>query len=217
MIKIKMILLIFTVAVSACGGSSDSKGNASKDINGRYSSDDCLINIYDDEIDYEAFAQYARAYQVSFTVEDDAVTMKLLNVNDIDGPFSSIIGYNLNGERSSGIGADGRLVDNISHLEMTDFNGKCTEGSPTQSRSAKYSRSESQEVPESVSFHIQHSEGAKYLELDGPDDYFKLNVFLADGVLYSHSNYMTAGILIDGNSASFLIVSHLGYSALSLQ
>jgi len=211
----KIILILLSVFhLASCGGDSggvektsdieksnsftsenaEPEESSSRIIDSSYSSDDCLFNISDDQIFYGAFAQFGRLYKVAFSYIDDYMVITLTDVADAPGPFMSSIAFNRDGLGL--IDVLGEDVKKLSHQQL-DFSGECAELL-------------------TVSSGLFVGPNASYYPLERKTNVFSRAVFTRNGVLYSHKNYITAGILVDG-SAKLVIASSLGVTVLDLQ
>jgi len=232
----KIILILLSVFhLASCGGDSGGvektsdieKSNSftsenaepeeslSRIIDSSYSSDDCLFNISDDQIFYGAFAQFGRLYKVAFSYIDDYMVITLTDVADAPGPFMSSIAFNRDGLGL--IDVLGEDVKKLSHQQL-DFSGECaellTEGK-VQTKTF-FNVNKADFIPVEVSSGLFVGPNASYYPLERKTNVFSRAVFTRNGVLYSHKNYITAGILVDG-SAKLVIASSLGVTVLDLQ
>ena len=230
-----IIILIAVFYLASCGGDSGGGGKASEieqsnssisenagpqESSGRridrfYSSNDCLFNISDDQIFYDAFAQFGRLYKVAFNYSDDYMVITLTDVADAPGPFMSSIAFNRDGLGL--IDVLGEDVQKLSHQQL-DFSGQCaellTEGK-VQTKTF-FNVNKADFIPVEVSSGVFVGPNASYYPLERKTNVFSRAVFTRDGVLYSHKNYIAAGILVD-DSSKLVIASSLGVTVLNLQ
>jgi len=216
-----IIILIAVFYLASCGGDSGSGGDQSSgsgnEIKSIYSSNDCLFNAVDDDITYDAFVQFGRLYKIEFEIDfdNDTASLNLEEVLDAIGPFKNSIAFNLDG--IDFIDGSGNESPRLSHQEI-EFSNQCEElltRGRTQSRTfSNVAKAES--IPVEVSSGVFVGPNASYYPLERKTDLFKKAVFNIDGVLYSHKDYITAGILID-DSAKLVIASSLGVTVLNLQ
>jgi hypothetical protein len=211
----KLLLISLVTALFACGGGESSGG--SNEIKSSYSSNDCLFNTLDDEIFYDAFVQFGRLYKIGFEInfDDDTASLKLEEVLDAVGPFKSSIAFNKDG--IDFIDDSGNELQRLSYQEL-EFSNQCEE---LLTRGRKQSRTffnvnKADFIPVEVSSGVFVGPNASYYPLERKTELFRRAVFTRDGVLYSHKDYMTAGILTDG-SAKLVIASSLGVTVLDLQ
>ena len=213
----KSVFILFSImALASCGGGGDSSSAGYTDKS-RYSSNDCLFNTLDEEINYDAFVQFGRLYKIEFEIDfdNDTASLNLEEVLDAIGPFKNSIAFNTDG--IDFIDDSGNESPRLSHQEL-DFSGQCSElltRGRTQSRTfSNVAKTES--IPVEVSSGVFVGSNASYYPLERKTELFRKAVFTSDGVLYSHKDYIAAGILID-DSAKLVIASSLGVTLLYLK